>query len=273
MQTLIQDFRHGIRVFRRTPGFTAVAVLVLALGIGSNTAVFSLVNSLMFRPRPGRIESAVGVFSRDRTKPDRYRDFSYPTYVDLRARADIFDALLAHTFAIVGIANADGTVSRQVFAAIVSANYFDTLGVRIVAGRPFTPDEERPGANARVAIASYSTWRRSGFDPSFVGSTVRVNGTEYSVVGVAPRGFAGTMTLISPEWWFPLGSYDAVVNEMFKQRTTGLTDRGNVVLNLAGVLRPGLTSDAAGRALDEAGKRLAAQYPESDANQTFLAGP
>src|SRR6185295_18196041 len=158
------------------------------------------------------------------------------------------------------------------FAAIVSANYFSTLGVPMAAGRTFTIDEERPGSSARVAIASYAVWRRAGLDPAFIGRTIRASGADYTVVGVAPRGFAGTMTLISPEWWFPLGSYDAIVNEMFKQRATGLTDRGNYPLNLAAALRPGVTREAATRALDEFGKRLAAEYPASDADQMFLVG-
>jgi predicted permease len=268
-----QDFLHSLRLLRRTPGFTSVAILVLALGIGANTAVFSLVNALVLQPRPGRIDQLVGVFSRDRIKPDHYRDFSYPAYVDLRSREDVFESVMAHTFSTVGISDTTpNAVTKQTFAAIVSANYFSTLGVKMARGRAFTADEERPGANARIAIASYSVWRRSGFDPALVGSTVRANGSDYMVIGVTPRGFAGTMTLVSPEWWFPLGSFDIVVNEMFKQRATGLTDRGHYALNLAAALRPGVTRDAAEKALDAFGKQLDAEYPGTDKDQTFVLG-
>ncbi|HEV3141699.1 MAG TPA: FtsX-like permease family protein, partial [Vicinamibacterales bacterium] len=138
--------------------------------------------------------------------------------------------------------------------------------------REFTADEERPSANARVAIASYAVWRRAGLDPAFVGRTVRVNGGDYMVVGVAPRGFAGTMTLVSPEWWFPIGSFDIVVNEMFKQRSTGLTDRGHYALNVAGALRAGMTREAAERALDAFSGQLDAAYPATDKDQTFVLG-
>ena len=164
---VFQDLRHGVRLLRRTPGFTFVAILILALGIGVNTAVFSLVNTLMLQPRPGRIDQLFAVFTKDRTMAKGYRDFSYPAYLDLRGRADIFDSVMAHTFSTVGIT--DGDVTRQTFAAIVSSNYFSTLGVPVAAGRAFTPAEERPGANARVAIASYAVWRRAGLDPSFIG--------------------------------------------------------------------------------------------------------
>jgi len=100
---LLQDLRYSLRLLRRTPGFAAAAVMILALGIGANAAVFSVVNALVLQPRPGRIDQLVGVFSRDRVKPDHYRDFSYPAYVDLRDRGDVFESLMAHTFSTVGI--------------------------------------------------------------------------------------------------------------------------------------------------------------------------
>src|SRR5579872_6346928 len=103
MHDLLRDLRHGLRLLRRTPGFSAVAVAVLALGIGANTAVFSLVNTLVLQPRPGRVDSVMGVFNRSTVKPDEYRDFSYPQYVDLRDRSGVFDSLMAHTFTTVGI--------------------------------------------------------------------------------------------------------------------------------------------------------------------------
>jgi predicted permease len=270
MADLLRDLRHGVRQLRRTPGFTAVAVLVLGLGIGANTAVFSIVNALVLQPRQGRIDQLVAVYSRDRVKPDRYRDFSYPAYVDMRERPDIFESLLAHTFSTVGIMEGDNTT--QTFASIVSANYFSTLGVRLAAGRAFTSEEERPGSQRHVAIASYAVWRRKGLDPAFIGSTMRANGTDYTVVGVAPRGFSGTMTLLSPQWWFPLGSFDTIVNEMFKQRATGLEDRGHYSVNLAGALRPGLSRQAAEQALDVVARRLNVDHPQTDKDQTFVLG-
>jgi hypothetical protein len=172
--------------------------LILALGIGANTAVFSLVNATVLQPRPGRIDTLVGVFNRERSRPDSFRDFSYPLFTDLHDRGDVFESLMAHTFGLVGIREGDAT--RRSFAEVVSANYFQTLGVRLAAGRPFTTEEERPGAGAPVAIASFSAWGRTGFDQAFVGTTVRVNGSDFTIIGVAPRGFSGTMTLVAPDW-------------------------------------------------------------------------
>jgi predicted permease len=262
---MLQDFRHSLRRLRKTPGFTAIAVLVLALGIGANTAVFSLVDTLILRPRLGRIDSLVAVFNRDRVKQSEFTDFSYPAYVDLRDRSGVFESLLAHSFTTIGIR--DGELTRQAFATIVSSNYFETLGVSLAAGRTFTAAEERPGAAAPVAIASYAIWRRRNFDRSFVGSTIRINGTDFTVVGVTPRGFAGPFAFVSPQWWLPIGSYDSITNAMFKVRDTGLADRQNHALNLAGAIKPGVT---AGPALDAFARSLGAAYPESDRDRTFI---
>ena len=262
---MLQDFRHSIRLLRQKPAFTAVAVLVLALGIGANTAVFSLVDTLILRPRQGRIDSLVAVFNRDRVKQSEFTDFSYPAYVDLRDRSGVFDSLMAHSFTTIGIR--DGDLTRQAFATIVSSNYFETLGVSLAAGRPFTAAEERPGAGAPVAIASYSVWQRRNLDPAFLGSVVRINGTDFTVVGVTPRGFAGPFAFVSPQWFLPIGSYDAITNAMFRERDTGLDDRMNHALNLAGALKPGVS---AGPALDAFARSLGTAYPDSDRDRTFL---
>jgi predicted permease len=264
----LQDFRHAIRLLKRNPGFTAAAILVLGLGLGANTAAFSLVNALLLQPRPGRIDGLFAVFNQQRSKPNSYRDFSYPAYLNLRERGEVFESLMAHAFAMVGVREGDTT--RRTFATLVSANYFSTLGVRLAAGRPFTLEEERPGARAPVAIASYAAWRRAGLDPAFIGKTVRVNATDVTIVGVAPKGFGGTMTLVAFEWYFPLGLYDSIVNDVFKAKTTGLNDRGNYALNLAGALRPGATPDSLGSPLDIVATRLGTEFPGTDRDRQFI---
>jgi putative ABC transport system permease protein len=264
---VFRDFRHGFRLLGRAPGFTATAALILALPIAANTAVFSLVNTVLLQPRPGRIETLVEVFSHDRQRPDSYRDFSYPLYVDLRDRGAIFESVMAHTIGLVGIR--EGETTRRSFAEIVSSNYFSTLGVQLAAGRSFTVEEERPGSNALVAIASYTAWQRRGFAPGFIGSEVRVNGTPFTIVGIAPKGLR-TTTLVSPDWWFPLGTYDRVINEWFREGPRGLDDRANHALFVAGALKPGLTKEAAERALDALAMRLAEQFPGTDRERSYV---
>jgi hypothetical protein len=124
-----------------------------------------------------------------------------------------------------------------VFAELVSSNYFATLAVPLAAGREFNAAEERPGANIPVVIVNYERWRQAGFSPDYVGRTVKINARDFTVVGVAPRGFTGTMALIAPEFWLPLGTFDTVVNDIFKNVGTGLGDRRNHALVLAGRLK------------------------------------
>jgi predicted permease len=262
----VRDFLYGLRLLRRSPAFTTVAVLILALPIAAITAVFSMVSTALLQGRPGRIDTLVAVFSRDRQQPDSYRNFSYPLYANLREQTAIFDSVMAHTVALAGIREGDTT--RRAFVELVSSNYFSTLGVALAAGRPFSPDEERPGANALVAIGSYATWRLRGFDPGFVGSQVRVNGARFTVVGIAPQGLR-TSTLVAPDWWFPLGTYDRVINEWFLQGPKGLDNRTNPALFVAGALKPGVTRATAEQALDALSWRLAREFPATDRDRSF----
>jgi predicted permease len=262
-----RDFRYGLRLMARAPGFSVAAVLILALPIAANAAMFSLVDSLLFRSGPGRMGSLVALFSRDRQKPDSYRDFSYPLYVDLRDRGAIFESLTAHTPALVGVRESDTAATKRAFVSIVSSNYFSTLGVQLAAGRPFTLEEERPGSNALVVIASYAAWNRSGFDPAFIGRQMRANGTPFTIIGIAPKGLR-TGTLISTDWWFPLGTYDRLINELFGAK--GLDDRGNHALFVAGVLKPGMTKAVAAEALDALSSHLAEEFPATDRDRSFV---
>lgn len=271
MHRLLQDLRFGLRTFVKTPAFTAVAIVVLGLGIGANTAIFTLVNALLLQPLPGRAGDLVGVYSHDRTKPDSYRAFSYPNYVDVRDGSGIFDGLMAHTFAMVG-EPAEDTMTRT-FVEVVSSNYFETLGVRLAAGRSFTPAEERPGARVPVVIAGYGRWKKADLSPAFVGSTIRINAEDFTVVGVAPEGFAGTMALVGPDLFLPLGVFDTIVNDTFKNKGTGLADRSNAGLILAGRLKPGLTKPVVDARVDAVSRHLEAAFPAENKNQALSVSP
>src|SRR6185503_21214885 len=142
MNNLRQDLQYALRMFAKTPGFVAIAVLVLAVGIGANTAMFSFANELLLRPLWGGGGELVGVYSRDRIVPDSYQLFSYPTYADIRT-GGAFESVMAQTYTVAASPAGDGT--RRLLAAVVSSNYFETLGIKLAAGRPFTLDEERPG--------------------------------------------------------------------------------------------------------------------------------
>jgi MacB-like periplasmic core domain len=179
----------------RSPGFTATAVAVLALGIGVNSALFSVVRELVFSPRPypdpGQI---VQLYSQDKTNPLSFRNFSYSTFHDIREQDAVFTDVLAYNITMVGVGQ--GAQSRHSFAAVVSSSYFSTLGVALARGRAFLPEEGRPGANIPVTVVSHVFWRKMGSDPELVGKTIRVNNRSFTVVGIAPEGFSGTMMLL-----------------------------------------------------------------------------
>jgi predicted permease len=265
---MLQDLRFALRTFAKTPGFTLLAIMVLAIGIGANTAMFSIVNAVMFKPLSGDAGELVGLYSRERVQAGSYRAFSYPNYADLRDQtADVFDGLMAHMFSMVG--ETVGESTRRTFIAVSSSNYFDTIGVRLAAGRPFTAEEERPGARIPVVIVGYERWRDAQFDANFLGSRVRINNTDFTVVGVAPRGFTGTMALVAPEMWLPLGMFDVVVNDIFKNRGTGLGDRGHHALIVAGRLKPGVDHGAATARLEVVARQLEQAYPAENKDRTL----
>ena len=271
MGKLLQDLRFGLRTFSKAPGFTAVAILVLALGVGANSAIFTVVNALILRPLSGRADELVGIFNYDRTVPDSYRAFSYPNYADIRDQAGVFDGLMAHMLGMVGVPAGDST--RRTFASVVSSNYFDTLGVALAAGRPFTPDEERPGARVPVVIVNYARWKQAGLDPNFLGSTVRINSEDVTIVGVAPEGFTGTMALLTTEMWLPLGMYDVVVNDRMRDKATGLDDRANHGLIVAGRVKRGIGDQVVQARLDAVARQLAAAYPAENKNLALSFSP
>lgn len=188
MLPLLSDLRFGVRVLRKAPGFSLVAVAVLALGIGANSAMFTIVDTLLFRPLAGRAGELVGLYSHDRTKPDSYRAFSYPGYLDVRDRSDVFESLMARNLALVGIGSGDAV--RQAFVEVVTSNYFETLGVGLAGGRTFTAAEERPGARLPVAIVGNDR-------AALLGKAIKVNTIDFTVIGVTPRGFTGTMALVA----------------------------------------------------------------------------
>jgi predicted permease len=269
MASLFQDLRYGFRLLVRQRGFTAIAAVVLALGIGANTAVFSLVNVLVLKPRLGAPDvELAGVYSRDRTQPDEYRGFSYPNYADLRARTDLFRSLAAHTFSLVGLG--EGEATRRVFIDIATANVFDTFGVPLLHGRTFSAEEERPGADIPVAILSYGAWQRMGGRTDLLGTTIRLNGRQFTVIGVAPRGFGGSMVLVSPDLWVPTGVYDTISNDFVRDGLPAtMADRRHHTLILIARLHPGATPDSVAPGLDAAGVGLEQAFPGENRNQAL----
>jgi putative ABC transport system permease protein len=272
MLTLWHDIRFSLRVLARHRGFSLTSILVLALGIGVNAGIFSLINSLLLRPRVSTAVAGelVGIYSLDR-ETGNSRPFSYPNYLDLRDAAGPFTELAAHNMAMAGIT--EGETTRRTMVDIVSANYFAVLGAVPALGRTFTREEERPGAATSVAIASYSAWARSGYAADFLGRTEVLNGRPYTLVGVAPRGFGGTTVIMEPDYYVPLAAHDVMEWELVAGTRKTLDRRDYHRLLLIGRLRPGQTTETADRELAPIAQRLAQAYPAENVRLQLLARP
>jgi hypothetical protein len=204
METLLKDIRYGIRSLLKRPGFTAIAVLTLALGIGANTTIFSVVNGLLLRRLPG-VEQPARLVDLHSTAPNgsSFHSFSYPDYQFYRDQNNVFDGLLVYTAMPLNM-NA-GSQPERVFGMVVSGNYFDVLGTRPARGRFFLPEEDKTPGTHPVVVLSYSMWQqRFASDQSLVGKTITLNSHPFVVVGIAPEGFRGTWTGMRPDAWVPL---------------------------------------------------------------------
>jgi predicted permease len=268
METLLQDIGYGLRMLRRSPAFTAIAVITLALGIGANTTIFSMVDSFLLRPLPvpdpGQI-TVLSQFAKDGTRNDV---FSVADYRDLRAQTSpVFSNLFAYQFGMDGL-NAHGKTDR-VLTNYVSGNFFSALGIKPALGRFILPSEgEVMGADA-VMVLTYSYWQtRFGSDPDIVGKKVSVNGSPVTIVGVAPKGFDGINSVVSFQAYLPLGM--ATLEDYPRDFMTNRQARN---IFLYGRLRPGVTLKQAQASLDVVSQRLAQQYPDVDKDRSLRIFP
>ncbi|MFL6516440.1 MAG: ABC transporter permease [Chthoniobacterales bacterium] len=269
---MTHDFRFAFRQLVKAPGFSIAAVLVLALGIGANTAVFSLVNTVFFAPRAyPHPHELLQIFSQDKKDPKKFRGFSYPTYRDIRDQNTVFTDVMAFNLSLVGVGQKGDT--HRAFAAIISSNYFSVLGVPLARGRTFSPEEETPGRNAPVAIVSYGYWQKHNLDPTVLGSQFLINGRPFTIVGITPKGFAGTMQILSPEVWLPLSTYDQVASNFGSRNNAAMGDRTGTQLRIMGRLKPGMTAIAAKPALEGLAANLEKAYPVEQKDQVFLTAP
>jgi len=265
---MLHDFRFAFRQLVKARAFAAAAIMVLALGIGANTAIFSLMNTLLFQPpHYAKANEVVQVFSQDKKNPKTFRGFSYPTYVDIREQNNVFSGLMAHNLAMVGVGDKGST--RRAFTDVVSSNYFSVMGVMPTQGRVFRAEEETPGRNSAVAILSYNYWKREGLNPAMLGSTITIDSRPFTVIGIMPEGFTGTTQIFAPEIWLPLGVYDQVANDFETENKDKLDDRNGRQLMIVGRLKPDVTAAAAAPALKTLAASLEHAYPVEQKDQTF----
>jgi predicted permease len=275
---LFRDIRHGVRQLARQPGFTAAAVASLALGIGLNTTLFSVVNAVLYRNSPvAQPERLVEIYT------GLNEDFpqlvtSYPDYLDIRASVDALAGVAGSSY-VRGILST-GERAVLVTGETVTPNYFDVLGIRLPIGRTFRDDENTAPGTASVAVLSHGLWQQHfGSRPDVIGSSVKLSGVNYTVVGVAPRGFTGSIPGIAAEFWVPVVMVDRLVfsgAQMVTDNDPGATRierRGTRWLFVKGRLAEGRTVEQVRAQIDALYARLRADYPVTNEKVTASVVP
>lgn len=275
--TLIQDLRCGTRMLRKNLSFTVVAVLSLALGIGANVAIFTIINAVFLHPLPVQEPSQLAeMFTRDSKTVDMNANFqltptSLPNYEDYRDKNTVFSGLAAATFPIP--MNWGGRAApEQLTALVVSANYFDVLGVKAYRGRTFFADEDKkPGANA-VVVLSHGLWTRHfGADPKVIGETITLNASSYTIIGVAPQNFKGTISLGRPDvLWIPMSMRDYVLTGQVRNYQNNRRFRW---ISIVGRLKPQITIGQAEAAMKTIASALANEYPRENQGRSVVLFP
>ena len=257
-----QDLRYGLRVLRKSPGFAAVAILTLALGIGANTAIFSVVDAALLRPLPYKDPASLMAL-RETVGKSGFGTVSFPNYEDWTVQNHVFEELAAYSaeeFHVTG-----GEQTERVSGEMVSDNYFRLLGVAPALGRTFLPEEnETPGKGA-VAVLSYGLWeQRFGADSSVLGRPVRINDADYIIVGVMPKGFRGFSG--AAKIWIPMAMYDIAWPQLAK--FDFLHKRDVHWHRVLGRLKPGVPQEQAQADMAAIGDRLAREYPEANRDRS-----
>ena len=259
IETTLQDLRFGLRILRRDPGFSMLAMLCLTLGIGANAAVFSWVEGILFRPYPlvTHQERLLALTGTARGEAG-HTGLSWPDFVDLRRSCRLFDSFFVSK--ITGTTLSIGDRAERTIGSIVSDNYFDAIGVRPILGRGFEPGEDS-GRNAHaVAVISYQLWKgHFNGDPQIIGKTQRLNGVVHTIVGVAPQGFYGTFVGWGMQFWVPTS-----MEEVFESGGYKLEARDARWIEAFARLKPGVTLEQAQAETSSVAKRLEDDYPASN---------
>jgi len=266
MGRLMQDLIVSFRRLRSSPGFAAAAILTLALGIGANTTIFSLVNAVVFRPFGVERQNEL-VFFNMRSAKAEYPTLSYPDYKDYRDRNTVLSSLAMYRIAPMSMSRGGGENFR-LWGYEVTGNYFDMLGVHAFRGRVLHPEDDVKRGGHPLAVISYNCWqRRFAGDPNIAGKKVKVNGLDFTILGVTPAGFIGTELIYTPEIWVPVTMVHQIEgNDWIDNRRNG---NGFVI----GRLKPGVSMKSAEAAINSITAQLGREYPDADAGVSIVLSP
>jgi predicted permease len=266
---MLQDLKHGARLLLKNPGFTFIAMISIAIGVGANAAMFSVADGLVFRPLPvPRSGEVVTVSSQERNAGFGVRRLSYPDYVDVRDRSKSFRNLVAYQFVVTTFATRVDEPAQRKVGMAVSGNLFDAMEIRPLLGRTFRPEEDRVAGRDPVVVLDHDEWRQQfAADPAIVDRRIRLGGLEFTVIGVAPPGFTGIDHDGKPAFYIPLAMFAAVQNGVPRDVLTRRDVRSFVV---KGRLSPGVTMTEARNDVRQLGTNLAQAYPDVNRNRDLL---
>ena len=271
---LSRDLRYGARTMRKNPFFVLFVVLTLALGIGANTTVFTIINTLILNPLPVQNSSELVTVStaeaKSTSKSRMVLPVSYPNLKDYQAKNEVFDALAGYTSPQIVTLQATGA-SERMFSELVTGNYFSTLGLRPAKGRFFLPEEDGvPGGHA-VAVMNHATWQtRFGGAEDIVGRKLRLNSLAFTVIGIAPPRFIGVNAIFGPDLWIPLAMAEQLLPGHMQH---ALSDRGKAEFLGVGRLKPGVSLARAQANIATIAAALAREYPEPNEARTATVQP
>ncbi len=267
MQTLWQDIRFSIRMLLKSPGFTATAILTLALGIGANTAIFSIANVFLFRPLPVKDADRLAVIAVQSSATSDPQQVSYLDFLDYKQQSTVFTDMTAYLIDLVGL-SADGHADRLGVAEVPS-NFFSMLGIHPAFGRLIVPGEGDQPKTGNVLVLGYSYWqKRFAGDPKIIGRSVSFDGHDVTVIGVVEKQFHGPYSIVEMDAYAPIG-----MNGIGSNSTDFFTSRTDRELHVLATLKPGVTPRQAQVALQVIAQRLAEQYPQADQGQIVRVFP
>ena len=275
LETLLADTRYAFRWLRKSPAFTLLAVASFAIGIGFNTALFTLVDVLLFKPLPVHQPDRLVDLYTSSSDGETYSTSGYPDFVDWKAQNAVFSDMMAYSPSLAALSLTDR--SRLALGEVVTGSYFQVLGINAALGRTLLPEDDVPGAE-RVVVLSHRSWTRDfGASAQAVGQTLRIHGQSYRIVGVTPEGFTGMMPMLSPELWTAIAHIDDVEPGGIQDSvpsptgTSRLDRRGQRWLFVKGRLKPGVTLEQAAANISVVAQQLAATWSQTNKDRKVSA--
>jgi macrolide transport system ATP-binding/permease protein len=277
MNNIGQDIRFALRSLRKSPAFSVIAVLTLALGIGANTAIFTVVNAVFFHPLPVKDPARLmEIFTLDQRKifgatNNNVLPISFPNGQDIQQRTQSFSGVTVYESFATPVSMTVNGQPNQYFAQLSSGNYFDVLGVRAQLGRTFRPEEDRTDGAGPVVVLSHGFWERTfGANPAVIGQSVLLNGQGFTIIGVTPKGFQGTAVIGGPDMFVPMSMHDQILTGFTKQL---FNERRFLGFSAVGRLKDGARPEQAKAELQAIASDLETAFPLANKGRSFTLQP